>query len=389
LQGFREKLGKENKGTALASGSTLDDLALNQALEKARAENKKFLEGFSEQQKSGLREITRKLIKADSELAQQANAFHQQIGDGKAVGPQAVSSQIGGFAQNLERTLASFRGEQLDLGQEMSIVTPASRQEFTLNIPPVTNSVRFADQPISITTSGAISRGSANAGPNTFALELTADMSDLQQNITEVLRAALDKADRCGERIAIQTAALMPLGSASMVVVNVHYERWACLGRETNEIVEGNGALEVKLTPAIGKDGTPGLGAEIARVDAEGLVGELLRSGSLGESLRDKIAEALLPCLWQGTDYKAMLPAAARGEVTLHRARFEGTGLGKLSAVLNGEIRVPSDKVSALTGESANGESNAEALKTGESKTDTSKTGASKEQASSPDTVPR
>jgi hypothetical protein len=47
-------------------------------------------------------------------------------------------------------------------------------------------------------------------GRNLFNLKLTADLSDLQQNITAILRAQLTRSPRCGERIEIQQATLTP-----------------------------------------------------------------------------------------------------------------------------------------------------------------------------------
>jgi hypothetical protein len=343
LQGFLERLGKENNASDLANRDT----TLDQALEKARTENKKFLDGFSDRQKSGLKEITKKLTKADFYLAQQAKVLDQEVGDTKAVGLPIVTS-----AQSLERALTSFRSQQVDLGEEMSIGAAGNGPDSAFNLSPMKSSVNFANQAVAITTSGVISKGVAEGGQNTFKLELTADMSDLQQNITEVLRTQLDKSDRCGERIAIQSATLTPLAPASLVVAQLHFERWACFGRDTiNEMVEGDGTLEVKLTPAVGEDGTLRLVSEMRRVDAEGLVGELLRSGSLGDALRGKITESVLSIVHQGGDLKATLPPAAQGYATLHHAQFEGTGSGKLMVVLDGEIRVSNEKVTALTSE--------------------------------------
>jgi hypothetical protein len=342
LQAFREQLGKENKGSELASHG----LTLNQALEKARTQNREFFEGFSEQQKSGLKVISKRLIKADSDLAQQTSALDQQVRDAKALGPQIATS-----AQSLEHALTSFQSAQLDLGEEMSIGAAKNGQDSAFNLPPVKNLVNFENRPISITTSGVISKGAAEGGQNTFQLELIADLSDLQQNITEVLHTQLDRAERCGERIAILSATLTPLEPKSLVVVQLHYERWACLGREANEMAEGNGTIEVKLTASVGEDGALRLTPEIGRVEAEGLIGELLRTGSLGDTLRDKITESLLSTARQGGDFNATLPPAARGNATLQRAQFQGTGSGKLRVVLDGVIRVSNEQLTSLTSE--------------------------------------
>jgi hypothetical protein len=317
---------------------------LEQAVETARGANKKFLEGFSDRQKSGLKEITKRLSKADSDLAQQAKALDREVETNAAAEPMTIS------ARSLERVLTSFRNEQVDLGEEMGIGN-ASNPDVTFNIAPVKSSVSLANQSVAITTSGVIMQGPAESGENKFRLHLIADMSDLQQNIAAVLRAEIDKSDQCGERIAILGAALTAQAPATLVVVQLHYERWACLGRDPNEMAEGNGRIELKLTPSVGRDGTLRLVPELGRVDAPGLVGELLRSGSLGDALRDKIADSILSAVRQGGDFDATLPPAAKGGATLLRARFEGTGAGKLVGILDGEIRVSGEQATLLTSE--------------------------------------
>lgn len=340
LKAFIEQIGKENNAPEVAS----HDKTLEDAIETARTLNKKFLEGFSEAQKSGLKEITKRLTKADSEVAQQARVVDQEVEANAAVAQMANSSQ------NLDRELATFQRAQVDLGEEMSIESP-NDQGIAYNLSPVKVSINFANQPMAITTSGVVSKSVADGGQNTFAVQLTTDISDLQLTIADVLRDQLDRSDRCGERIAIQTAALTPQPPASLVEVQLHYERWACLGRNMNEMVEGNGAIQVSVTPAVAEDGTLRLAAQIGRIDAQGLVGELLRSGSLGDVVRDKVTQSLLSVVHQGGDFKAALPAPARGYATLHRVQFQGTGSGKLLIVLDGEIRVSNENLTALTSE--------------------------------------
>jgi hypothetical protein len=342
VQAFVEQLNKQSSPAELAGRGT----RLDQALETARSENRKFLEGLSPAQKTGLQEIAKRLAKADAKLEEETKALDQQVADAKAAPPQ-----IANLAQNLERALAGFRIEQLGLGEEMSISDPNRRQDFAFDLPPMKNSVSFASQPIEITTSGVISKGVAENGESAFTLQLTADLSDLQHNMTEVLRTQLDQSNRCGERVAIQDATLTPLAPASLVTAQLHYERWACLGRDINEMAEGNGTIEVKLTPAVAEDGTLRLAPEIVRIDAQGLVGDLLRSGSLGEVLRDKIKDSVLVVVRPGGDLKAALPAAAQGNAALRRAEFQGTGSGRLMVVLQGEVRISNDKVSSFTGE--------------------------------------
>jgi hypothetical protein len=343
LKALLEHLSKENNASELASRGA----AVEQAIERARAENRKFLDGFSEQQKSGLKEIIKRLTKADADLAQQAKALNLEAGNTKAAGQPIVNA-----AQSLQHALTSFKSQQIGLGEEMSIGAGKNGQDSAFNLPPVKNSVSFGSQTIVVTTSGMILKGPAEGSQNTFTVKLTADLSDLQQSIAEVLHAQLDKAERCGERIEIRTATLTPLGPASLVVVQLHFERWSCRGGgQANEMAEGIGTIEVKLTPSVGADGALRLTPEIARVDAEGLIGQLLRAGSPGETLRDEIMESLLSAIRHGGDFNTTLPAAARGNATLHGAQFQGTGSGKLLVLLEGEIRLSNEQAASFIDE--------------------------------------
>ncbi|MGA8623010.1 MAG: hypothetical protein WB660_31360 [Candidatus Sulfotelmatobacter sp.] len=341
LQTFLEWAARENNASEL----TARNKVLEQSLEQARTQNTKFLEELSDRQKSGLKETIKKLTRMDSELTQQITALNVEIEKTKIGGQQVASS-----AQNLQRTLTSFHDQQLALGQEMSI-GPRNGQEVSFNIPPVKSSIHFGNQDVAITTFGVISKGTARGDENAFLLELTADISNLQQDITEVLRAQLDKSDACGEQIEIRSATLTPSTPESMVIAQLHYERWACFGSSSHEMVEGNGTIEVRLTPTAGDDGTLRVMPAVGRVDAQGLVGELLRSGSLGEAVRNRIAESLLAVVQQASDYKTMLPPSAQGKVVLRRARFQETGSGKLSFVLDDDIRMSTDEMTTLTNE--------------------------------------
>jgi hypothetical protein len=343
LQSFTKQLGRESNAPELANR----DKSLAETLETARTLNKKFLEGFSEPQKSGLKEMTKRLGKADSELAQQARALDQAF-EANAGAPQMTNA-----AQGLERELASFQRTQLQLGEEMSIQAPSTNQGIAFNLLPLTNTVKFGDQTIDIHVSGVVSNAATEGTQNNFSVKLTADLWDLQQNITGVVRDELNKADRCGEQVTIQTATLVPQEPAGVVVAQLHYERWTCstlLGREaSNELTEGNATIEVRLIPAVAEDGTLRLTGEIARINAEGLLGELLRSGTLGEALRDKVTESVLTIMRQGDDFKSSLPNEARNYASLRRARFEGTGSGRLRAVLDGDMVVSNENLTAVS----------------------------------------
>jgi hypothetical protein len=342
VQNFIDQAGKENNASEFAARAK--DLA--DAVDMARTLNKKFLEGFSETQKSGLKEMIKRLGKAESEIGQQSRALDQ------AFETKLASAQLAGVAAGLGRGVELFQHEQIGLGEEMSIETANGSQEIAYNLPPVKSTVIVADQAVSVVTSGVVSKSAAEGGQNSFAVEITADITDLQHSVTEVLRGQLNRANRCGERIEIATAALTPEQPASLLTAQLHYERWTCnpmLGRDDmTEIVEGNGTIVFKFTLAVAEDGTLQLKAGIERVDAGGLLGELLRSGSLGETLRDKTSASMLAVLNQN-EFKAALPPGTQSFATLGRAQFRDVGAGRMMAVMDGEIRVSNDQLAALT----------------------------------------
>jgi hypothetical protein len=343
LKTFRESLQKVPASSPLADRAAM----LDQAIEKARAGNQNFLTSFSPAQKSGLQDIARKLGKADSDLDKQVKALDQAVHT-----PKPDSEQISSSAATLDKELASFQTEQLALGREMSILFDPIRQDVTFSLPLVTNSINVAGVPISVPTSGAVSRASAATaaenGNNIFAVKLVADLSDLQLNVTGILRSRLTRTPRCGERIEIQQATLTPLEPASLVVANVHFERWVCPpgsgrgspGSESPmEVAAGDATIEVKLTPSVETKAGLVLVAEITRVEARGFLGDSLRSGDLGATLRDQIAASLLSALQKGTDLKTTLPPAAQPSATLQKAQFQNAGADQLNLVLDGQLQ--------------------------------------------------
>jgi hypothetical protein len=189
---------------------------------------------------------------------------------------------------------------------------------------------------------------------SSFRLELTADLSELQQNMTALLSSQLDKNEDCGERITIQQAELAPLDPASIATVHLHYERWACakvFGKEkSKKLVGGNAVIEIKLTPAVEQDNTElRLVPEVGKIEADGSLGELLRSGSLGDTLKEKIRASILSAMQKGTNLSATIPPAIQGHVKISNAEFKDAGGGKLAVLLAGEGRVTKEEVQALT----------------------------------------
>ncbi len=334
LQELRKSLPQATASAALSDRAT----NLDQALAQARAGNQNFLASFSDAQKSGLKELTGKLVKAESELDKQLKTFDQTVHSPKPETDPVVNS-----ATALDKALASFQSEQLTLGKEMSVLFDPASQNVIFSLPTVTNSISIADQSISIPASGAISRTSVGAsnenGHDLFSLKLVADLSDLQQNITAILRSELTRAPRCGERIEVRQATLTPLAPASLVVANLHFERWVCTpGQSPMEVAEGDATLEVTLTLSVGQNAGLNLASEITRVEADAFLRSSLRTGDLGVTLRDQIAASVLSALQKAGDFKTTLPPAAQS-ATLQKAVFQDDGADQMSLVLDGQLQ--------------------------------------------------
>ena len=343
LQTLRERLHSENGAPESFHRESLD-----QAVEHVRSGTTKFQQGFSPAQRSGLKDVAKRLSKADSELALEAKKLDQSL-EVKAAGPEVAA-----HVESLDKALADFYNQQLALGREMSI-TLATGQDLAFALPAVSHSVNIANRTIGVPVSGALEQIGMHGAQRTFTLHLAANLSDLQQNITELLRADLDASESCGQRLAILRATLTPSAPASLVVVQLHYERWTCsrmFGQQTSsELAEGDGTVEIKLTAAVEPPKTLKIVAALGRIDAAGMVGESLRSGSLGEELRDKVAQSVLSAAQTSSDFKTTLPPAVQDSAVLQSAAFQDAGVGTLILRLDGQVEISNAQADLLAGQ--------------------------------------
>ena len=318
----------------------------NQALSAARDASKKFQDGFSEPQKSGLKEITKRLEKSDSDLEQEVRHCEQ------AVESPSAAAEISARAAAVDKALADFSDQQLALGREMGI-TLASAEDVTFNVPILRTPVKIPGGPIEIRVASSLSQTNAEGDQRKFRLNTAVDLSDLEQSISPIMSAALDHGRTCGDRLFVRQATISSVAPASSVVLSLHFERWSCGLRASSatELGESEGSVEVKLTPAVDKSNTLTLVPEFKRVDATGMMAEELRSGDLGDDVRDKVAKAVLRAAQAGADFKTVLPAAVQNAATLESARFLDSGSGGMRMMLTGEIVLSNVQVNALAGE--------------------------------------
>jgi hypothetical protein len=321
------------------------DPAFHPTLESVFAASKKFESGLSDPQKSGLRDFTKRIEKADSDLEQEESRLMQII---KATAP---SAEVAARGESVNRALTEFSTQQLALGREMSIVM-ASPNDLTFVLPVVKSSVRIQDRTVAVTVSGALAQTEEQNGQRIFRLELNEDLSDLQQNIGALLRTQIESANACGEKLFVRQAALTPSSPRSLLILHLHYERWSCsrMSGQTSssEIAEGDGTVEVKLTPSIEKSNTLKLTAEFGHIDATGMFAESLRSGDLGDDLREKVSHSVLAALDAGMNFSKTLPPALQNAATIQSGSFRDAGAGVLDVILEGKTQISKEQANIL-----------------------------------------
>jgi len=338
VKGFRELLEKD------PSPPEPPDLgaSLDQVLEKVRAGNQHFLAALSTAQKSGLKDIIAKLVNADSDLGKQIKVLDEIVAAARG------SREVAGSLANLDKALAGFRGEQLALGREMSVL-PAEGQDLTFHLPEVTSSIEIGGDSVSVPAGGTATRTSMANGINVFNLRLVANLSDLQDDITDIFRSRLNRVPPCGEHIEVQQAMLLPQSAASLAVIHLHHERWLCAPGGSLEgaerlMTESDATIEIQLRPSIGPDGQLALAAAIDRVDARGFLRDSLISGSLGATVSEQVAESLVSAMQKGTLLEALLPPVARQSATIEKVQFRDDGAEALSLVLDGQLRLSDEQ---------------------------------------------
>jgi hypothetical protein len=111
------KLAENPSKTDLLRPTTL----LASALEDAQTDNQKFLQTFSAVQKSGLKEITKKLGKANSDVTKGSKALTRDLER-----PPIGGQQISGVAKKLDKALSDLQARQLAIAKEMGIRSEGS-----------------------------------------------------------------------------------------------------------------------------------------------------------------------------------------------------------------------------------------------------------------------
>jgi len=212
--------------------------------------------------------------------------------------------------------------------------------EPVFRIPPVSTTLNIEGQPVQLSVSGSVFTPAADNGRETIRVELNADLADFQRNLTAILGAQLNQSNRCGERLNVLNAKLVPATPAAALTLTAHVEKWACakaFGKEiVKRLVGGDGTIGVRLTPRV-EDGAVKLAAEVTSIQADGSLGELLRS----DAIREKIRATVVSAVEKSTDFKTALPPAVQEIVSIERAQFAGSGEGRLALAVSSQVRIP------------------------------------------------
>jgi hypothetical protein len=96
---------------------------LTSAVGEAQTDDERFLQSFSAVQKSELKDLTKKLGKAQSDVTKQTKALTQGLGHSGSDGKQIAS-----VVEKLDKALSDFQTEQLAVSAEMGIQGEGSSQ---------------------------------------------------------------------------------------------------------------------------------------------------------------------------------------------------------------------------------------------------------------------
>jgi len=331
---------EQNKSNA-KSRPTVSLSEIDQFVQRSLIGSRKFVDGFSSSQKSGLKDTLKKLSKVDSDLETE----EKKLDDAVQAENRGISLESA--TDNLTKSLSAFSDQQLALGREMGVIL-SQGSDVAFNLPEVKTPVKAGDLAFDVTANGDLSQTAAQNAERTFKLQILVDLSELSENLTDFLRPQLSGGRTCGDRLQLRQAVMSLSDPSSVVNLDLHYEHWSCIGGSPQEMAEGDGSVDVKLRVTVDKQNLLDLESEFSRIDAGGLMAESLRSGNLGEELRDRLNRSLLSILRSAADFQKLLPAAVRQSAVVQTAKFEELGIGKIAVDITGEMKITDEQANLM-----------------------------------------
>ena len=222
-----------------------------------------------------------------------------------------------------------------------------SAADLQFDIPQLRTSLQVGDQAVAVSVSGRVAGRGESIG-----ISLDADLTDLQAKILPILAAQLKQDNRCGDRMSVEQATLEPAAPGALLTATVHYEKWGCakaFGKEmVKRLVGGNATVRARLTPSVDSATDVHIHAEVLPVEADGQLGEILRSGQMGAALQEKIRHTLESDLEKSVNLKASLPPSAQSIASIRSAAFRDAGDRRLALALAGELHVKPEDAAAF-----------------------------------------
>jgi hypothetical protein len=108
--------------------------------------------------------------------------------------------------------------------------------------------------------------------------------------------------------------------------------------------VGGNSTIKVKLTPLV-EANAASLKPEVVSIEADGSLGELLRSGSVGDALKEKIAGSVRSAIQNATNFNNVLPPEIGRAATIRSIGFTSGRDGRLCIESIAEVRISADRL--------------------------------------------
>lgn len=116
-----KKMAQELSGAkAEAANDFRESASLKEAVEEAQGGNQDFMKSFTKSQKAGLKDLAKKLEKAQADVGKQWKELERQLA------AKAGTEDVASGADRLEKALEELQNQQINLGKEMGVQTPAT-----------------------------------------------------------------------------------------------------------------------------------------------------------------------------------------------------------------------------------------------------------------------
>jgi hypothetical protein len=203
-----------------------------------------------------------------------------------------------------------------------------------IEIPPHLVQARVDNTTVPVPVSGQVALNGAGAAVEA-EVTLAADLRPVQERLTPILRARLDRDETCGDKVIVHDGSLVPVPPAVRMATRLTYGRFVCVGQGDQRIrarlFEDTATVTIEVTPSV-RDGRAVVGVRIASIEAREPLRSLLNNPKLLQPAADRIAAAAVK------EIERMVPAAVRRLGPVYRAvaftalADGGLGLGIVAA---------------------------------------------------------